>query len=250
MLKVNRVSIRFGGLLAVNEVDIEVDKNEICGLIGPNGAGKTTLFNMISGVFKPNEGDIVFMGRNIEGMQPHQICKLGISRTYQNINLFKNMTVLENLLVGRHSRLRSDLVASVLRLKYQQEEEHLAVEQGMELLEFFELADAAGSLARSLPYGKQRLLEIARAMASEPDMILLDEPAAGMNTTEKNELVSYIEKIQARGITQIIVEHDMQLIMGVTERLYVLNYGKLIAQGTPYEIKNNPDVIQAYLGGD
>ena len=250
MLKVNNLSIRFGGLVAVNSVNLTIERNEICGLIGPNGAGKTTLFNIISGVHKPNEGNIVFKGKNIQGLQPFQICELGISRTYQNINLFRNMTVLENLLVGTHCRLKAGLPASILRFGYQKREERESVEKAMALLKFFELESESNADAQSLPYGKQRLLEIARAMASEPDIMLLDEPAAGMNTTEKTELMKYIEKIHARGITLIIVDHDMRMMMGVTERLYVLNYGKQIATGTPDQVRNNPEVIQAYLGGD
>jgi len=248
VLKINNVTLRFGGLTAVNDVSIEIKENEIYGLIGPNGAGKTTLFNIIDGVYKPTSGKILFKEHRIDGLQPFQVNRLGIARTYQSTNLFKNMTVLENILVGRHTKLKSGLLSSILRLRLQRKEEREAKNRAMELLKLIGLTQKADFISKHLSYGEQRLLEITRALASEPSLLLLDEPAAGMNLKEKEDLVEFIKKIRSFGITILIVEHDMKVIMSITENICVLNYGKKIAEGNPTSIRNNPDVIQAYLG--
>ena len=250
MLKVENVTLSFGGLIANNDVTMEVPDGKIVGLIGPNGAGKTTFFNVISGVYKPDTGNINFDGTNIQGKRPHQINKLGIARTYQVINLFRKMTVVENVVVGMQSRLKSGYFSSLFKTKAEREEEKAAYARALELLEFVGLSHRATELAGSLSYGEQRILEICRGLASEPRLILLDEPAAGMNATEKVELDKLLQKILKRNVGILIIEHDMKLMMGVADYLYVLNYGKLLAHGTPIEIQNNPDVIAAYLGGD
>jgi ABC-type branched-chain amino acid transport systems, ATPase component len=249
MLKLEGVTIKFGGLTAVNDVTTEVPKGAIFGLIGPNGAGKTTLFNIISGVYAPTSGKVIFNGKEIQGLPPYKINELGISRTYQNINLFKKMTVLENVMVGCHTRTTSGLAAALLRTKKQREEEKAVVKKSMEILGFMGLSEKAGYKASNLSYGEQRRLEISRALASDPAMLLLDEPAAGMNGKEKEELCETIKKISRKGITVLLVEHDMKLVMGVTHMICVLNYGKKIAFGEPEHIQNNKEVIDAYLGG-
>lgn len=248
MLKLDRLTIRFGGLVAVNEVDVEIPEGSIFGLIGPNGAGKTTLFNIISGVFAPTSGRVLFKGREIQGMPPFRVNRLGIARTYQNINLFKHMTVLENVMVGCHTRSRSGLVASVLRTPRQRSEEKAIREKSLDILHFMELDDKAGFRSSNLSYGEQRRLEISRALANEPKLLLLDEPAAGMNSREKEELTEIIRKINDRGITVLLVEHDMKLVMNVTHMICVLNYGRKIAFGEPADIQRNQEVVAAYLG--
>ncbi len=250
MLKVKNVTLRFGGLVANNDVSMEVRDGKITGLIGPNGAGKTTFFNCISGVYTPNEGKIIFEGKEIQGYRPYQINKAGISRTYQIINLFKKMKVYENVIVGMHSRLNSSVTDSLFKTKKEREEEEKAYEKALELLDFVGLLELKDEPAGSLSYGKQRLLEICRALASDPKILLLDEPAAGMNGTEKNELDVLCKKIVERGVSILIIEHDMKLMMGLADYMYVLNYGKLLAEGAPLEIQNNPAVIDAYLGGE
>lgn len=250
MLEVNNVTLRFGGLVANNDVSLKVPFDRITGLIGPNGAGKTTFFNIISGVYTPNEGVITLEGKEIQGMPPHKINELGIARTYQVINLFRQMNVMENVIVGMHSRLKSGFFHSLLKTKAEKEEEERCKEKAMELLDFVGLAHRAHDMAGSLSYGEQRLLEICRGLASDPKIILLDEPAAGMNATEKVELDRLLKKIMDRKIGILIIEHDMKLIMGVTDYIYVLNYGKKLAEGTPGEVQNNEEVIAAYLGGD
>ncbi len=250
MLKVNGVTLRFGGLVANNNVSIEVPDGKIIGLIGPNGAGKTTFFNIISGVYTPDEGTIEFEGQNIEGKRPHQINQIGMSRTYQVINLFKKMSVTDNVIVGMHPRMKSGFLHGMLKTPSERAEEKNAYSKAAELLEFVGLADRADERADSLSYGEQRLLEICRGLASDPKLLLLDEPAAGMNATEKMNLLKLLKKIQKRNIGILMIEHDMKLMMGIAEYLYVLNYGSLLAEGRAEEVQQNPDVIEAYLGGD
>lgn len=250
MLETNKVTIKFGGLIAVNEVSIKIRPNQITALIGPNGAGKTTFFNCISGVYVPTSGEVILNGEHLEGKRGFQICQAGISRTYQVINLFWKMSVLDNVMVGMHTQLKSNFWDSLFGSKKKKEEEKAAYARAHELLQFVGLDELADAPASSLSYGKQRLLEIVRGLASNPEIILLDEPAAGMNTTEKAELDVLLSKILDMGVTILIVEHDMKLIMNVSDYIYVLCNGKLLAEGTPEEIQNNPDVIAAYLGGD
>lgn len=250
MLKLDHVTLKFGGLYANQDVSFEVEKGSIFGLIGPNGAGKTTLFNVISGVYKPTSGKVIFDGERIDGLQPYQVNERGIARTYQNINLFKDMSALENVKVGCHNWTKASFASVVFRTPAMRREEEHIREKSMESLEFLGLRHLADKMAGSLPYGQQRRLEIARALASNPKMILLDEPAAGMNTTEKMELREDIKKIMERGITVLLVEHDMGLVMSVTHTICVLNYGKKIAFGEPEYIKHHPEVIAAYLGGE
>lgn len=250
MLKVQNVTLSFGGLVANNDVTMEVKAGKITGLIGPNGAGKTTFFNCISGVYTPDSGKIIFDGQEIQGYRPYQISEAGISRTYQIINLFKKMKVYENVIVGMHSRLESKFTDSLFKTKKEKVEERKAYDEALELLDFVGLLETKDDLAGSLSYGKQRLLEICRALASNPKILLLDEPAAGMNETEKNELDILCHKIVKRGVSILIIEHDMKLMMGLADYMYVLNYGKLLAEGVPTSIQNNPAVIEAYLGGE
>lgn len=250
MLDVKNVTIKFGGLTAINDVSFNVKPNKISALIGPNGAGKTTMFNCISGVYTPNSGKIIFGNKCISGKKGYQINKEGISRTYQVINLFWKMNVLENVLVGMHSRLQSGYFAGILRTKAQRLEEEKAFASGYQWLDFVNLRGKAMDPAGSLSYGEQRLLEIVRGLASSPKLILLDEPAAGMNTKEKADLDVLLKKILNMNVTILMIEHDMKLVMGVADYIYVLNNGKLLAEGIPAEIQRNQDVITAYLGGD
>ena len=250
MLETNKVTISFGGLIAVNEVSVRVEDHKITALIGPNGAGKTTLFNCISGVYVPNSGSVVLDGAHLEGKMGYQINKAGIARTYQVINLFWKMSVIENVLVGMHSRLKSNFWDSILHTKKKREEEKRILAKASEWLDFVGLYGYADAPAGSLPYGKQRLLEIIRGLASDPKVILLDEPAAGMNTGEKKDLDALLHKIIDKGVTILIVEHDMKLIMDISDYIYVLCNGKLLAEGVVRDIQNNPEVIAAYLGGD
>lgn len=249
MLKVENVTLRFGGLVANDNVSFDIEEDTILGLIGPNGAGKTTLFNVISGVYKPTSGKVLLQGTNISGLPPYKINDLGIARTYQNINLFKKMTVLDNVKAGRHCRTKSGLISSIFKTKSEKNEERETTEKCMEILTFMGLDHLAHTKAGSLPYGPQRRLEISRAMATEPKLLLLDEPAAGMNTAEKEELSQTIKKIRDIGMTILLVEHDMKLVMSITEKICVLNYGKKIALGDPKSISKNEEVIAAYLGG-
>jgi branched-chain amino acid transport system ATP-binding protein len=227
---------------------MNVEKNSITALIGPNGAGKTTVFNLISGVYAPMEGSIEFLGKNISGFKPYQINNIGIARTYQNIRLFREMTVLENVLVGQHTKRRCGVLRNLARTPYQKKEESEMREKALDILALIGLADNANDLAKNLPYGKQKKLEIGRALASDPTVILLDEPVAGMTTMEKSDIMSLILKIRDLGKTIVLVEHDMKVVMGIADTVYVMNYGKCIAVGKPEVITKDPVVIEAYLG--
>lgn len=251
LLDVKNLTKNFGGLTAVGDVTMHLDKGELVGLIGPNGAGKTTLFNLLTGVYEPSEGSVSLDGILLNSKKPYKIASFGLSRTFQNIRLFKDMTVLENVLVGMANQNNPHLLASFLRLpKFYSSEEKLH-QKAMKLLAIFDLDGDAETLAKNLPYGQQRRLEIVRALATEPKILFLDEPAAGMNPQETAELTQLIRKIKEEfNITIMLIEHDMSLVMEVTERIYVLEYGRLIAHGTPDEIKNNQRVIEAYLGGE
>lgn len=249
VLETKKLGIRFGGLVAANDVNISLMNNEIVGLIGPNGAGKTTVFNMLTGVYAPSEGDIILLGKSIAGRPTHEITNNGIARTFQNIRLFKSMTVLENVKVAFHTRMKYSPVSGMLRTSQYSSEERGMDIRARELLRVFDMEEVADDNANSLPYGMQRKLEICRALASNPKVLLLDEPAAGMNPIETQELMNTIKKIRTRfSVAILLIEHDMKLVMGICERIYVLNYGHIIAEGTPKQIANNPDVITAYLG--
>ena len=249
VLDVRNLGIDFGGLTAVDGFNITIGPTEISGLIGPNGAGKTTIFNLLTGVYQPTRGSILIKGIDTKGMPTFKVNKLGIARTFQNIRLFNDMTALDNVKVGMHNEMKCSFVASLLRLPSYFKAEKKANKRAMELLEFMGLADIADQKAGSLPYGVQRRLEICRALASNPAVILLDEPAAGMNPSETAELMHQIRRIRDTfQIAIFLIEHDMNLVMNVCEAIAVVSYGKIIAKGTPDEIKNNPAVIEAYLG--
>lgn len=249
LMKTTGLSIAFGGLRAVSNVNIEINEGDLIGLIGPNGAGKTTAFNLITGVYQPTEGAVYFAEKNIRGLKPYQVTQLGMARTFQNIRLFSELSVIDNVKIAYNFHVKYNLFESILRMgRYFSEEEALN-HQAMELLRIFNLADKQNELAKNLPYGEQRRLEIARALATKPKLLLLDEPAAGMNPQETQELMEMIRWIRKEfALTILLIEHDMSLVMGVCEKIYVLEYGMLIAAGTPDEIKNNPRVIEAYLG--
>lgn len=251
VLEAENLSIVFGGLHAVDDVHFSLEKEQIMGLIGPNGAGKTTVFNLLTGVYTPTTGQIKLEGQSILGKKTHQITRMGIARTFQNIRLFKDMTVLDNVRAAMNQKMKYSAAAGILSLPSYWLEEAEVEEKAMELLSVFHLEDHASDRAKNLPYGQQRKLEIARALAAEPKVLLLDEPAAGMNPTETAELMETIELIRSRfHIAILLIEHDMSFVMGICEHLVVLDYGRIIASGSPEEIRSNPKVIAAYLGGE
>ena len=249
LLKVTNVSKVFGGLKAVSDFDVAIEKGELVGLIGPNGAGKTTAFNLLTGVYEPTTGEIEFDGKSMIGLKPYQITQRGMARTFQNIRLFAELSVLDNVKIAYHFHVKYGILEAVFRMgRYHKEEAELEA-KAIALLKIFKLDDKKDEIAKNLPYGEQRRLEIARALAAQPKLLLLDEPAAGMNPQETQELMKMIKWIrQEFDLTILLIEHDMSLVMNVCERIYVLEYGSIIAQGIPEEIKNNPRVIEAYLG--
>ena len=251
LLKAENVSEVFGGLKAVSDFNFYINPGELVGLIGPNGAGKTTAFNLFTGVYQPTTGQITFAGDSIVGLKPYQITQRGIARTFQNIRLFSELSVLDNVKIAFHSHVKYGMLQAVLRLGRYFGEEERVEEESRRLLKIFHLEGQADETAKNLPYGAQRRLEIARALATKPKLLLLDEPAAGMNPQETKELMDMIRWIRREfGLTILLIEHDMSLVMGICERIYVLEYGTIIAEGTPDEIKKDPEVIRAYLGGE
>jgi branched-chain amino acid transport system ATP-binding protein len=257
LVKARGVTKRFGGLVAVNAVDFDIPRASIVSLIGPNGAGKTTFFNMITGAYVPTSGEITFdghpivttKGRKVRSMKPHEVTALGIGRTFQNIRLFGTMSALDNVLVGQHPHLRTRWWDAVMRTPRNKAEEEASIERGHELLDFVGLGARPHAWARNLPYGDQRRLEIARALATSPKLLLLDEPTAGMNASETRELTDFIRKLRAElGLTVLLIEHDMRVVMGISDRVTVLDYGEVLAEGSPAAVRANPRVIEAYLG--
>jgi branched-chain amino acid transport system ATP-binding protein len=249
LLKINKLSKEFGGLKAVANFNIEINEGELIGLIGPNGAGKTTAFNLMTGVYEPTSGEMTFAGKSLLGLKPYEVTQRGIARTFQNIRLFSDLSVLDNVKIAYHFHVKYGLLEAVLRMgRYYSEEDEIE-QKALKCLKMFKLEDRRDEIAKNLPYGEQRRLEIARALAAQPQLLLLDEPAAGMNPQETHELMKMIRWIRDElKLTILLIEHDMSLVMGVCERIYVLDYGSIIAEGTPEEIRNNPCVIEAYLG--
>ncbi len=249
ILQAKDVTMRFGGLTAVENFNLSINSDELVGLIGPNGAGKTTIFNVLTGVYKPSEGEILLEDTLINGLMPHEVVALGMSRTFQNIRLFKDLTTIQNVEIAYNNDIHYQLPHALFRTKKYWEEEEKAYEECKKLLDIFDMGDYEMTKAKNLPYGQQRKLEIARALASKPKVLLLDEPAAGMNPKETSELMETIHFIRKKfNLAILLIEHDMKMVMGICERLIVLDYGKTIAAGTPEDIRKNPDVIRAYLG--
>lgn len=248
ILEITELTKSFGGVTAVNDVSFSVNTGEIVAIIGPNGAGKTTLFNLITGIYPPTHGKIIFKDKEINCRTANQIAQLGISRTFQNLQIFNNMSVLENVMVGRHTKSKTGLLGAIFPISSVRQEEKSIVEKALDELAQVNLADKAMDSASNLPYGQQKMLEIARAVALEPELLLLDEPAAGLNPNETREVINIIYKLKSQGVTILLVEHDMETVMEIADQLVVLNFGNKLAEGTPFEIQNNHEVIAAYLG--